>query len=117
LRATPNWEPRQARKFLERLGFEEPLIGDIYYLVKNHMLPAALPRLPLIRTQEIMESPLFPTLMELYRCDESSSFKGLDGYYESSAAYQTYLRNRRNPYRSADGKKLGRREMINAQMR
>jgi poly(A) polymerase len=81
------------------------------------MLPAALPRLPLIRTQEIMESPLFPTLMELYRCDESSSFKGLDGYYESSAAYQTYLRNRRNPYRSADGKKLGRREMINAQMR
>jgi poly(A) polymerase len=107
---------RQARKFLERLGFERPLIEDIYYLVKNHMLPAALPRLPLIRTQEIMESPLFPTLMELYRCDESSSFKGLDGYYESSAAYQTYLRNRRNPYRSADGKKLGRREMINSHL-
>ncbi|GHV11524.1 hypothetical protein FACS189491_02920 [Spirochaetia bacterium] len=107
---------RQARKFLERLGFERPLIEDIYYLVKNHMLPAALPRLPLIRTQEIMESPLFPTLMELYRCDESSSFKGLDGYYESSAAYQAYLRNRRNPYRSADGKKLGRREMINARL-
>ncbi|GHV50816.1 hypothetical protein AGMMS49579_05020 [Spirochaetia bacterium] len=105
---------RQTRKFLERLGFERPLIEDIYYLVKNHMLPAALPRLPLIRTQEIVESPLFPTLMELYRCDESSSFKGLDGYYESSAAYQTYLRNRRNPYRSADGKKLGRREMINS---
>jgi poly(A) polymerase len=46
--------------------------------------------------------------MELYRCDESSSFKGLDGYYESSAAYQSYLRNRRNPYRSADGKKIGK---------
>ncbi|GHU18874.1 hypothetical protein FACS1894163_11320 [Spirochaetia bacterium] len=107
---------RQARKFLERLGFGPALIGDIYYLVKNHMLPAALPRLPLIRTQEIMESPLFPTLMELYRCDESSSFKGLDGYYESSAAYQSYLRNRRNPYRSADGKKLGRREMTNSSM-
>lgn len=104
---------RQARKFLERLGFEGPLIEDIYYMVKNHMLPAALPRLPLIRTREIMESPLFPTLMELYRCDESSSFKGLDGYYKSSAAYQAYLRNRRNPYRSADGKKLGQREMTN----
>ncbi|GHV37588.1 hypothetical protein AGMMS49546_05830 [Spirochaetia bacterium] len=106
---------RQARNFLERLGFEKSLIGDIYYLVKNHMLPAALPRLPLIRTGEIMESPLFPTLMELYRCDESSSFKGLDGYYESSAAYQSYLRNRRNPYRSADGKKIGKREMLNSQ--
>jgi poly(A) polymerase len=70
------------------------------------MLPAALSRLPLIRTGEIMASPLFPTLLELYRCDESSSFKGLDGYYQSSAAYKAYLKYRRNPYRSADGKKL-----------
>ncbi|MDR1374022.1 MAG: HD domain-containing protein [Treponema sp.] len=97
-----------ARKFLERLGFDGAFIADIFYLVKNHMLPAALPRLPLVRTGEVLESPLFPVLLELYRCDESSSFKGLDGYYESSAAYQLYLRNRRNPYRSADGKKLKR---------
>jgi poly(A) polymerase len=99
---------RAARKFLERLEFDREIIGDIFYLVKNHMLPAALPRLPLTRTEEVLESPLFPTLMELYRCDESSSFKGPDGYYESSSAYQAYLRYRRNPYRSADGKKLGR---------
>ncbi|MDR2185643.1 MAG: HD domain-containing protein [Treponema sp.] len=99
---------RAARKFLERLGFDGALIADIFYLVKNHMLPAALPRLPLVRTSEVLESPLFPVLLELYRCDESSSFKGLEGYYESSAAYQFYLRNRRNPYRSADGKKLKR---------
>jgi poly(A) polymerase len=105
---------RQARRFLERLGFDSPLIGDIFYLVKNHMLPAALPRLPLTRTEEIMASPLFPTLMELYRCDESSSFKGLDGYYESSAAYQSYLRHRRNPYRSSDGKKIRRGAMIHS---
>jgi poly(A) polymerase len=97
---------RAARQFLERLGFDGALIADIFYLVKNHMLPAALPRLPLVRTGEVLESPLFPVLLELYRCDESSSFKGLTGYYESSAAYQSYLRNRRNPYRSADGKKL-----------
>ena len=97
---------RQARRFLERLGFNTSLIGDVCYLVKNHMFPAALPRLPLIRSEERMASPLFPTLLELYRCDESSSFKGPDGYYESSAAYQSYLRYRRNPYRSADGKKL-----------
>jgi poly(A) polymerase len=99
---------RVAQKFLERLGYDSPLIADSYYLVRNHMLPAALPRLPLAKTQEILESPLFPTLLELYRCDESSSFKGLDGYYESSAAYQSYLRNRRNPYRFADGRKMGR---------
>jgi poly(A) polymerase len=102
---------RVARKFLERLGFDASLIEDIYYLALNHMLPAALPRLPLVRTRAVLESSLFPTLLELYRCDESSSFKGLDGYYESSAAYQTYLRNRRNPYRLADGKKIGRQNM------
>jgi poly(A) polymerase len=103
---------RQARRFLKRLGFEDSLIEDVFFLVKNHMLPAALPRLPLNRTGEIMTSPLFPLLMELYRCDESSSFKGLEAYYESSAAYQAYLRNRRNPYRSADGKKLRKGVML-----
>ncbi|MDR2133836.1 MAG: HD domain-containing protein [Treponema sp.] len=103
---------RQARRFLERLGFNAGLTGDVCYLVRNHMLPAALPRLPLIRTGDIMASPLFPVLLELYRCDESSSFKGLDGYYESSAVYQSYLRYRRNPYRSDDGKKLGRAQIV-----
>jgi poly(A) polymerase len=97
---------RQARRFLGRLGFNSSLVHDVCFLVRNHMLPAALPRLPLIRTGDIMASPLFPALLELYRCDESSSFKGLDGYYRSSATYQSYLRHRRNPYRSMDGKKL-----------
>jgi poly(A) polymerase len=99
-----------ARRFLGRLGFDASIIDDVFYLVKNHMLPAALKRLPLARTGGVMESPLFPVLMELYRCDEASSFKGLDGYYENSAAYQAYLRYRRNPYRSADGKVIGRKQ-------
>jgi poly(A) polymerase len=90
---------RLAGKFLERLDFSDKTIREVCYLVKNHMLPAALPRLPLSKTAEVLESGLFPALLELYRCDESSSFKGLDGYYESSAAYQSYLRNRRNPYK------------------
>jgi len=97
-----------AARFLERLEFESSLIQDIFYLVKNHMLPAALKRLPLTKTAEIMASPLFPTLMELYRCDESSSFKGLNDFYENTAAYQTYLKNIKNPYRSKDGKKIKR---------
>jgi poly(A) polymerase len=95
----------QARHFLERLEFDGQLISDVCYLVKNHLLPAALPRLPFSRTSEITSSPLFPALMELYRCDESSSFKGLDGYYDSAAVYQAYLKNVRNPY-SPEGKKL-----------
>jgi poly(A) polymerase len=100
-----------ARRFLKRLEYESALVDDIFYLVKNHMLPAALKRLPLTKTSEIMRSPLFPTLMELYRCDESSSFKPLDNYHENSAAYQVYLKNLRNPYRSADGKKIRKGSM------
>ena len=102
---------RAAGRFLESLEFPRQLIQEIQYLVKNHMLPAALKRLPVTKTAEIMASPLFPTLMELYRCDESSSFKGLDSYYENSAAYKTYLKNARNPYRSLDGKKIGKKEI------
>ncbi|MDR1619004.1 MAG: HD domain-containing protein [Treponema sp.] len=102
---------RTARRFLERLGFDPALADAVCYLVKNHMLPAALPRLPLKRVEEVIASPFFPTLLELYRCDESSSFKGLDGYYESSATYQSYLKYRRNPYRLTDGKKMGKREL------
>jgi len=98
-----------ARRFLGALGFEGRIVDDVDFLVRNHMMPAALPRLPLNRTQAALESPLFPLLLELYRCDESSSFKGPEGFYESSAAYRTYLRNVKNPYRSADGKKLMRR--------
>ncbi|MDR2377032.1 MAG: HD domain-containing protein [Treponema sp.] len=97
-----------AQHFLGRLGFNQRLIDDVAWLVKNHMFPAAMPRLPLNRTREIVEAVLYPTLMELYRCDESSSFKGLEGYYESSAAYRHYLKYCRNPYRTADGKKMGR---------
>jgi poly(A) polymerase len=96
---------REASRFLVRLGFGSALSDDVYYLVKNHMLPAALARLSLIKTGDVMKSPFFPSLMELYRCDESSSFKGLEGYYENSAAYQNYLRNMKNPFRGADGKK------------
>jgi len=98
-----------AYRFLNRLGFPAETIAKVQYLVRNHMMPAALPRLPLQRTQETLESPLFPILLELYRCDESSSFKGLEQYYESAAAYQNYLRNVKNPYRRADGKKLDKK--------
>jgi poly(A) polymerase len=102
---------RTARCFLGRMGFEPALIDAVCYLVKNHMLPAALPQLPLKRVEEVIQSPLFPALLELYRCDESSSFKGLDKFYESSAAYQSYLKYQRNPYRSADGRKTGKRRL------
>lgn len=99
---------RLARRFLERLGFARDLSEDVEFLVRRHMMPAALPRLPLNRVQEDLEHPLFPILLELYRCDELSTFRGPDGYYQACAAYRQYLRNVRNPYRNPDGRKVQR---------
>lgn len=94
-----------ARRFLLRLGFPAALAADVDFLVRRHMMPAAFARLPLYRTQDTLDHPLAPLLLELYRCDELSSFKGPDGYYEACAAYRAFLKHARNPWRSADGRK------------
>jgi poly(A) polymerase len=98
-----------AARFLRRLEYPPSLVDRIVFVVRNHMLPAALPRIPLFRTQEVLESPLFPLLLEAYRCDESSTYRGPEGYYEACKAYRQYLKNVKNPYRSPDGKILMRK--------
>jgi poly(A) polymerase len=98
-----------AERFMTRLGFPRLLIEDVSFLVRYHMLPAALPRLPMSRLAGIIDDPRFPILLELYKCDELSTFRGPDGYYEACAAYRGFLKNMKNPWRGADGKKLARR--------
>lgn len=97
-----------ARRFLTRLGFDPKLVDDVAFLIRYHMMPAALPRLPLARVDGIIDDPRFPILLELYKCDELSCFRGPEGYYESCASYRTYLKNVKNPYREADGRLLAK---------
>jgi poly(A) polymerase len=97
-----------AERFLLRLGFPSPLVSDVSFLVRYHMMPAALPRLPANRLEGVIDDPRFPVLLELYKCDELSTFRGPDGYYEACAAYKAWLKNARNPWRDAEGKKLAR---------
>jgi poly(A) polymerase len=97
-----------AERFLFRLGFAPGLVSDVSFLVRYHMMPAALPRLPANRVAGVIDDPRFPILLELYKCDELSTFRGPDGYYEACAAYKAYLKNSRNPWRGSDGKKLAR---------
>jgi poly(A) polymerase len=98
-----------ADRFMARLGFPRNLIDDVSYLVRFHMMPAALPRLPANRLEGIIDDPRFPILLELYKCDELSTFRGPDGYYEACAAYKAWLKNARNPWRDAEGRKLALR--------
>jgi len=96
------------RKFLQSLRFPSGIIEDVFFLVKYHMVPGALSALPVYRTDRIMSSPLFPVMLELYRCDLSSTYRGPNGYYEACKVYRAYLKHVDNPFRSADGKKLMR---------
>jgi poly(A) polymerase len=100
-----------AERFLNRLGFSPSLIDDVSFFVRYHMMPAALPRLPANRLENVIDDPRFPILLELYKCDELSTFRGPDGYYDACAAYKTWLKNARNPWRDAEGRKLALRYM------
>ena len=97
-----------ARRFLSRLGYKTDIIEAAVYVVREHMLPAAVTHLPASRVEKVLSSPLFPLLLEVYRCDLSSTFRGPEGYYAACKAYKKYLRNSKNPFRDASGKKLVR---------
>lgn len=95
-----------ARRFLRGLGFPDAVIEDVAWLIRWHMIPGALPKLPVFRTRALMRSPLFPALLEVYRCDLSSTWRGPDGYYLACKVYRQFLRNESNPFRDSEGKKL-----------
>ncbi|MBT3275872.1 MAG: phosphohydrolase [Spirochaetales bacterium] len=93
-------------RFLRNLGYSDGFVQDVNFLVRQHMLPSFLHELPTYRTEQIMSSQLFPLLLELYRCDLSSTYRGPDGYYRACKVYRAYLKNVRNPFRTPDGKKI-----------
>lgn len=94
-----------AARFLRNLGFEETIVRNVMFMIRWHMLPAALPRIPISTVKDIVMDERFTDLLELYRCDEFSSFKGPDGYYATCAAYKVFMKNSRNPYRDTNGRK------------
>jgi poly(A) polymerase len=85
-----------ARRLLDRLDTRREAVEDVTWIIRNHMMPGALERLPDYRRDPIMESPVFPKLLEVYRCDLSSTYRGPDGYYRACRVYRRFLkRNRR----------------------
>ena len=93
----------------ESLRDEKPVPGDAaadLVLFEAAVLAARSPYDPDPRFIPKAPSGL-PVLLELYRCDELSTFRGPDGYYDACAAYKTYLKNSRNPYRESNGKRRG----------
>ncbi len=86
-----------ARRFLHRLEYQNELIDEVCFLIRYHMIPAALKRLPEHRTAPLMSSPLFPDLLGVYYADLSSSYRSPEGYYEACRIYRKYVRRRASP--------------------
>ncbi|MDP2790978.1 MAG: HD domain-containing protein [Rectinemataceae bacterium] len=96
---------RLATRFLRSLGFPGRIIDDVAFMIRWHMLPAALPRIPISSVSDVVMDSRFIDLLEVFRCDEFSTFKGPDVYYASCAAYKAFMKNSKNPYRNRDGRK------------
>ena len=80
----------RSRKFLEGLAFPREKIDELTFIVEQHMLPSFLRTTSPSFLQEAMDNPLFPALLELYRCDIASSFRPLDPYYQACKLYKRY---------------------------
>lgn len=96
---------REAFRFMKRLGFETEIQEDVAFLVGQHMIPGISRTLPSGRIRETLSSPLYPLLLEVYRCDLSSTYRGPEGYYQACKVYRAFLKNNKNPFRDNDGKK------------
>lgn len=84
-----------AGTILRRLEFSPALIADVQWLIRYHMIPGALDRLPDHRRDPVMASPLFPLLLEVYRCDLSSTFRGPENYYRACTIYRRFQKRQR----------------------
>ena len=78
-----------SKKFLKRLNFSEEIINKVCALVKYHMIPEAIERIPKNKLEVIKKEVDFKLLFELYRADVSSSYKKLNNYYR----FKKFLKN------------------------
>ena len=97
---------RLAHTLLHRLLFPKATTDAVTWLVSHHMIPGAIDRLPDYRRDPVMRSPLFPLLLEVYRCDVSSTYRGPEGYYRACHIYRTFLKKRFARPHNSDLKKL-----------
>lgn len=94
------------RRLLRRLDLAEEEVDAVAWLVRFHMIPGAIERLPDHRRDPVMASALFPQLLEVYRCDLSSTYRGPDGYYRACRVYRRYLKRARRADRGPAPRRL-----------
>ena len=71
-----------AEKFLKKLEFDENIVNNVKMLVKYHMLPENIERIPEIKLKKVIEEVDLNLLFDLYRADISSSYRDLTKYFK-----------------------------------
>lgn len=82
---------RIARKFLRRIGYSEPTIRDVEYLINNHMYVPVLHTLPEYKSKGIVTHPRFRDLVALGLCDAQSSYSDLGEIQKVKRVFKKFL--------------------------
>ena len=79
---------QMARKILRRIGYESELINRVAWLIEYHLLTHELYHMKEHEKKKLMEHPLFPDLLKLFKADVSSCYGDLSVYYKIISAYR-----------------------------
>ena len=71
-----------AERFLKKLEFDENIIKNVKMLVKYHMLPENIEKIPEVKLKKIKKEVDLNLLFDLYRADISSSYRDLTKYFK-----------------------------------
>jgi len=84
---------RIARKILRRYRYDEKTIGQVAFLIDHHLVAHELRNRNEIDRKALMNSPLFPDLMKLYRADIQSCFGDMGEFHRVHSLYKKMVKN------------------------
>jgi hypothetical protein len=82
---------KASSRFLRSLGFLGDLVDDVYFLVKNHMVPGLVETVPLHRFERVLLDPRLPKLLELFRGDSGATWRGPEEFFRVTKKIKKYL--------------------------
>lgn len=77
-----------AQKILRRIGYDNDLISSVTFLIHHHLLTHEFHTLGDNQRKHLMEHPLFPELLRLFKADVSSCYGDLSNYHRINSLYR-----------------------------
>ncbi|MFW6181704.1 MAG: HD domain-containing protein [Spirochaetota bacterium] len=84
-----------AARVLERFQVNGIDREEILFLVQNHMILNRVSSLHGSQRRELLSSPYFPNLLQLFRADIESGYHRAAGYHHAAREYRAFLREQR----------------------